>query len=127
MAFEYKLEYVYQDETPADASVYIQMKRNTPIYQGRIAKEDYDILEDEEKNEFLTELFNIAGVVEISTQAYRIWVMKSPVFNWSDVLLPMLTYLTEYYGEDGYSDLPGSANPDGTGFTLESMNSRRPV
>lgn len=125
MALDYKLEFSYNESSPSDPSVYIQLRRNTPVYQEHIDKEDYDILGDGNKHEFLTGLFNISGVVELSTRAYRIWLMKSPVFTWSEVLLPVLTFLADYYGEDELNQLPGSANPDGTGFTLEGPNQRR--
>lgn len=127
MAFEYKLEFSYDETTPSDSSVYIQMRRNTPVYQGHITKEDYDVLDDTLKNAFLTGLFNISGVVELSTKAYRIWVMKSPVFNWQEVLEPLLYYVANFYGESRITALPGSAMIDGTGFKIESPIQRRKI
>lgn len=125
--FFYKLEFVFDDTAPGDASVFIQMRNNPPIYQDHITKEEYDILPDEEKNDFLTHLFAFAGVVELSTKAYRIWLMKSPVYHWDEVLVPILYYLTAYYSYDTYEALPGSANVDGTGLTLSSPNNRRKI
>lgn len=127
MSLFVKLEYVYDDETPADASVFIHLRRNPPIYQAHIDKEDYDILPDEEKNEFLTALFVIAGVTELSTSAYRIWLMKSPVYLWSEIIPPVLEYLRSYYSEADIQFLPGSANVDGTGFTLDKPGQRRKI
>src|SRR4051812_15596106 len=114
--FLYKLEFIYDDGSPADASVFIQMRDNVPIYQAHIAKEDYDVLPDDQKNDFLTHLFNIAGVVELSTKAYRIWMMKSPVYSWEEILLPTLTYLVDYFHYDDYAELPGSGKPNGVAF-----------
>jgi hypothetical protein len=127
VAFDYKLEFSYNESTPSDSSVYIQMRRNTPVYQAHIDKEDYDILSDELKHEFLTGLFNISGVVELSTKAYRIWLMKSPVFSWEEVLLPVLYFTANYYGESTISELPGSASPNGTGFKLNTPVQRRKI
>ena len=127
MAFEYKLEFTYDETTPSDSSVYIQMRRNTPIYQSHITKEDYDVLPDIQKNAFLTGLFNISGVVELSTKAYRIWVMKSPVFNWEEVLTPLLYYVANFYGESAITSLPGSAMIDGSGFKIDAVIQRRKI
>lgn len=125
--FKYKLEFFYDESSPSDASVYIHMRDNPPIYQEHIDKEEYDILPAEQKHEFLTEIFNISGVTELSTKAYRVWLMKSPVFTWEEVLLPTLHYMKGYYSYDGIEPLPGSANVDGTGLTLSGPNNRRKI
>lgn len=125
--FPFRLEFLYNDSTPSDASVYIQMRDNPPIYQKHITKEDYDILPTASKNDFLTGIFEVAGVTELSTGAYRVWLMKSPVYTWAEVLLPVLTFIGEGYGYSGLNPLPGSAQPDGTGFTLSSVDNRRSV
>jgi hypothetical protein len=127
MALDYKLEYVYDNSTPWDSSVFIHLRFNTPVYQDHINKEDYDILPVEKKHEFLTGLFNIAGVTELSTKAYRIWLMKSPVYSWQEVLEPVLYYLLFWYQESEFNKLPGSANTDGTGLTLEGPVNRRKI
>jgi hypothetical protein len=123
----YKLEYVFDDSTAADESVFIHIRDNPPIYQSRITKESYDILPEEEKNEFLTQIFNMAGVTELSSKAYRLWVMKSPVYNWKEVMDPSIDYLRTFFGHTDTQSLPGSANTDGTGFKLDSINNRRKV
>lgn len=125
MALSYKLEYVFDDTRPSDSSVYIHLRENPPRYMPHIDKEDYDILEDDEKHEFLDSLFNIAGVTELSSRAYRLWIMKSPSYNWREVLEPVLAYLASYFGESGYESQPGSANVDGTGFTVATTKNRR--
>lgn len=119
MALQYKLEYLKDETQPEDMSVFIQLRRNTPIYQERINKEDYDVLSDGLKHEFLTGLFNIGGVVEVSTKAYRVWISKSPTFTWDEVLNPLLFYMKEYFEEDSLEKMQGS------GVTLTSVNDRR--
>lgn len=121
----YKLEYTFDDTTRSDSSVFIHFKQNVPIYQTRIDKEDYDI--SITKHPFLTGLFNISGVTELSTKAYRIWLMKSPIFSWEEVLYPVLWYCAFWYQHDSLAQLPGSANPDGTGFTLPDPKQRRKI
>lgn len=125
--FYFKLEFVFDDTAPADASVFIQLRDNPPIYQAHTTKEEYDILDESEKNEFLTTLFEMAGVVELATSAYRIWLMKSPAYNWEEVLDPIVHYLMSYFEYDDLQTLPGSANIDGTGLTLGSINQRRRI
>ena len=103
------------------------MRLNTPVYQAHIDKEDYDVLDEGLKHEFLTGIFNISGVVELSTKAYRIWLMKSPVFTWEEILLPVLYFTANYYGEGTISELPGSASPNGSGFQLGAPAQRRKI
>lgn len=126
MALDYKLEFAYDNTTAADASVFIHLKHNPPIYQERIDKEDYDILDAELQHEFLVNILSIAGVTEISSRAYRIWIMKSPAYSWEDIIEPTLYYMKNWFGEDSINPLPGSANTDGTGgITLSDINQRR--
>ena len=121
----YRLEYTYDDKIRSDTSVFIHLRQNTPIYQSRIDKEDYDITS--QKHPFLTGLFNIAGVTEISTKAYRVWLMKSPIYTWEEVLYPVLWFIAYWYQHDSLAQLPGSANPDGTGFVLPDPTQRRKI
>jgi hypothetical protein len=127
MAFEYKLEYFFDDNTPGDQSVFLHMKANPPVYMDRTNKEDYDILSDGEKHEFLTNIFDTAGVVEVSCKAYRLWIMKSPAYSWSTITTTIIEYLMTYYEETESSALPGSAMLDGTGFYLTKANQRRRI
>lgn len=125
--FPYKLEFIFDDTSPSDSSVFIQMRDNPPIYMVHTNKEDYDIIDDDLKNPFITALFNIAGISEMSIKSYRIWIMKSPVYSWTEVLGPVLAYLSEFYEYVGTESLPGSGNIDGTGLQLSSANNRRKI
>jgi len=125
MALEYKLEF----NTPsgaADDSVYIHL-RVDPVYRTRIGKEAYSLLDAADKQPLITELFDIAGVVEISTKAHRVWLMKSPIFSWQEVLQPVLFLLRDRFGETSISPLPGSAEIDGSGLRLDSDTNRRTI
>ena len=122
---QYKLEYNWDDTDPADAGVYVQLRDNVPVYRSHTDKEVYDVLPEEEKHPWLTGLFNIAGVTELSSRAYRVWLMKSPVYSWQEVLLPTLSFMRDWFSYDGLEELPGSAKPDGAGFTLSDPKNRR--
>lgn len=125
--FQYKLEFVYDNTASSDSAVYIQMRDNPPVYQEHVTKEDYDVLQNELKHEFLTTIIQIAGITEMSVKAYRVWVMKSPAYNWEEILTPLLFYFMSYYQYDSLKPLPGSGNLDGTGLTLDQSINRRKI
>lgn len=127
MALFYKLEYLTDESENADDAVYIHYRFNPPFYLAHIDKEEYDILPDEEKHEFATVLFNIQGVVELSLKAYRIWLMKSPIYTWQEVIDPVLAYITFYHGEDEAIAIQGSADVNGKGSRLKKVNERRDI
>jgi hypothetical protein len=125
MALQYKLEF----NTPSgssDDSVYIHLRQD-PVFQTRIGKESYTALPDDQKQVLITELFDVPGVVELSTKATRLWLMKSPIFSWQEVIQPVLFILRDSFGETSIESLPGSAFIDGTGFRLTSDTSRRTI
>ena len=125
MALQYKLEPIYEGGSPADDSIFIQLRYNPPVYRSRTDKEDYDVLPEEEKHPFLTMLYNVAGVTEVSCRAYRVWVMKSPVYSWQEVLTPTLHLMKDWFSEDSLEPLPGSAELDGKGARLDNVDQRR--
>lgn len=125
MPLQYKLEF----NTPrgaSDESVYIHLRQD-PVFQTRIGKESYSVLPDEQKKDLITEIFDVPGVVELSAKATRIWLMKSPVFSWQEIIQPVLFILRDHFGESEIASLPGSAFIDGSGFRLVSDTSRRTI
>jgi hypothetical protein len=118
-AFQYKLEYLKDDELPQDPAVFIHLRVNTPIYMTKIKKENYDI--GTFKHDWMTGIFNIGGVVEAASQAYRVWLMKSPVFQWDEVIPPLIWFMADYLGLSPIQELPGS------GITLNAVTDRRPT
>ena len=133
MTFLYKLEYCYDKDTPADSADYIHMRVEPPTYRKEIGKEAYSALPEGEKHPFIDGLFQIPGVVEVSSTAYRVWIMKSPVYSWEEVNTAVLNYIMDYLGEATMKEIPGSAAVDGLftsptaagGFTLNSPVNRR--
>jgi hypothetical protein len=117
MVLQYKLEYYKNDNEPEDDSVYIHIRRNTPIYQNKIDKETYEL--GANRNDWMDGIFNIGGIVEASSRAYRLWVSKSPIWEWDEVLPPLLYFMKDYLEEDSLEELPGS------GISLNSSHDRR--
>ena len=117
MALQYKLEFLKNDTTSADSGVYIHLRQNVPIYVRQITKESYET--GSNLSEWMTGIFNIGGVTDASSLAYRVWVVKSPVFTWDEVITPLLYFIMDYLGEKTLEELPGS------GITLNSATDRR--
>ena len=110
MALKFSLEY----SSATQDAVYIDLRDNPSIFQDRISKEKYDSLPIAEKDDFLTDIFNISGVVEFATQAYMMWLMKSIQFDWEEVLETVLFITSVDLGESGaLEELEGSASIEG--------------
>lgn len=119
----YRIEFSQDENTRSDSAAYIHIRQIPPIYQTAIDKEDYET--SLTKHPFITGIFNISGVCELSVKAYRIWLVKSPIFTWQEVLTPVLLYLANWFQNDSIVALPGSADLDGKGFVLPSPLQRR--
>lgn len=125
MALKYKIEYILPSG-PSDDSVYIHIKEDEcDSHQERIGKEDY--CDSTDKKTLIDSLFEVEGVVEVSVKAYRVWIMKSPIYNWEEIILPVLYVLRDHFGETSISPLPGSAEIDGSGLRIPSENDRRAI
>lgn len=125
MALDYRLEYIYLEE--GDDSVFIHTRQDPSAYQDRIGKEDYNALEASEKSNWVTALFGVAGVVELSSKTHRVWIMKSPVYEWDEVIDGVLAAMKTELSETELNELPGSANKDGSGARLASKDFRRDI
>ena len=127
MSLMYKLEYIYDSGAPSDCAVFIHLRDAPPVYLAHITKEDYDWLDSSLKNDFASGLLNVAGLTEISIKAYRVWLMKSPVYTWEEVLIPVLYFIAESLGKSGIFAIQGSADYTGSGFTVPSQSQRRKI
>jgi hypothetical protein len=73
-----------------------------------IAHHDYPLL--------TFHLFQQPGVVALDVRYDQVWVMKSPVFMWFDVMTSLLGVLGQGFGS--LIELPGSADVFGSGKRL---------
>lgn len=109
MPLQFKLEWFRDGETPTQEGAFLHFKVDVPCYMDLITKEEYEELEEDEKCEFITSLFNIPGVVEISSKAYRLYIIKAELFDWSSVLTNVFgSVLLPTFNESTTQELPGS-------------------
>jgi hypothetical protein len=84
----YSLEFIKDDTQPSDEAVFIQLQTELPVFVAKTKKEDYQWDEA-----FLTGIFNIDGIVTVSLQSFRVYVEKSNLFSWEEILSPLIEYL----------------------------------
>lgn len=104
---DFKLEY-FKGDTASDEGVYIQLRSNPSGFIKLVSREEYNLLAEEDLVTIVTALFACPGVVRVAVQAYRVWIEKSPVFGWSEVLGPVIEQLRIDTGQLGVNELPGS-------------------
>lgn len=125
MALKYKLEY-NKKGTVSDDSCYIHLRVDPRgYYRFQIGKESYDALDSADQDAFSNGLFNIPGVEEISVTAYRVWIMKSPVYEWLEVNTGVLEFIKTFFNQDSLEEIQGSAKIKGDGLRLISEIDRR--
>jgi hypothetical protein len=120
MAFDlvFKLEYFKGIGGASDEGVFIQLKTDVPAYCSKIGKEEY-VNGGGDPSDFMDGIFAVPGVVVASSQAFRVYVEKSPLFTWSEVLGPLLEFIRVQVGADNLQEATGSPT------TLGSENDRR--
>ena len=116
-AFQYKLEYIKNDASQEDEGCFIHIKGTIPVYMNKISKETYAL--GNFTHPWMTGILNVEGVVSAASQAYRVFVEKSPIYQWSDIIPPLLTFMSNFLSESPIVELPGS------GVRLQSINDRR--
>ena len=114
----YKLEYV--QKPLSDPGVMMHIRSDVPAYQDLISREDYFAADNTvNQTAFITSLFYLPGVVQVSSKAYRVYVEKSPVYTWNEVLGPLFSTVSSATSHTGTAELAAS------GITLESITERR--
>lgn len=103
---EYRREFLKDEEDASNESVYLQLKQSPArdYWIERIRKQDYE----ETTNDLADLLFAIDGITELSIQPFRVWLSKSPVFNFEEIIADVLDVLQTNLGLDGQEELFGS-------------------
>jgi hypothetical protein len=119
MSFDllFKLEYFKGLGGASDEGVFIQLKTELPAYMPKTSKEKY--YESAERTAFTDGIFAIPGIVTAASNSFRVYVEKSPIFTWSQILGPLLTHIRISVGADSLIEAPGSP------LTLTTENDRR--
>lgn len=114
MALRYQVEFFQgYNGKPSDEGCYIQLRTDVPSYTKKIGKEEFDGSDD-----FIQALFDVDGVVAVSTTAFRVYIEKSPAFSWDEVINPSIEAIRDATSQTGVEEI---APPQ----YLENKNSRR--
>jgi hypothetical protein len=95
----YSLEFV-KDSQPSDPGVFIQLQTELPEFLDKVYLEDYD-----NSSNLADGVFAIEGIVCVAAQSFRLYVEKSPIFDWEEVLNPLIEYLRRYYNVGNVMEL----------------------
>lgn len=114
MALQYQLEFFQgYNGKPSDEGCFIQLRTDVPSYTKKIGKEEFD-----DSDDFIKALFDVDGVVSVSTTAFRVYIEKSPAFSWDEVINPVIEAIRDSVSATGVSQI---APPQ----ILDNKNSRR--
>jgi hypothetical protein len=119
MSFDllFKLEYFKGLGGASDEGVFVQLKTEVPVYMSKTTKEAY--YELGETSDFMDGIFAIPGVVIAASNSFRVYIEKSPIFTWSEILGPLLEHIRVSVGADSLIEAAGSPT------TLTTENDRR--
>jgi hypothetical protein len=120
MAFNlvFKLEYFKGVGGASDEGCFVQLKTDVPAYCSKISKEEY-VNGGGNPSDFMDGIFAIAGITVAGSGAFRVYVEKSPLFTWSEILGPLMEFIRVQVGAIALEEAAGSPT------TLVSENDRR--
>ena len=104
---EYRLEYFQgYGEKATDDGVFIHLRTDVPAYIDYTNKEAFTAEDEAENNDdedptpmnaegddtssFIEAIFNTPGVVAAACHSHRIYIEKSPAFQWAEVINPVV-------------------------------------
>jgi len=114
----FKLEYFKGIGGASDEGVFIQLKTEVPAFQSKIRKEEY-FSASTTPSAFMNGIFLVPGVVVAASNSFRVYLEKSPLFNWSQVLGPVMEFIRVAVGATNLEEASGSPT------TLSTRNDRR--
>ncbi len=102
----YRIEFLKVDGEPSNEALFFQFRQSPKRehWLDRVRKQDYGL----GSNVLADSIFLVAGVTELSIQPFRIWISKSPAYNWSEIILPVGVATAATLGLDDPVELPGS-------------------
>jgi hypothetical protein len=118
-ALGYKLEFFHNGNGEAsDEGCFVQLRSDVSAYTTLVSKEAY-ATGTGTTSELATTIFAIPGIVRLALQGFRVYVEKSPAFEWNEITPDLLTVLMNDTGCNSLNELPGS------GLVLDSQYARR--
>lgn len=105
---DYRLEYVKIDNH--DDGVFVHVRTDVPEYRSFVYRDDYFVGADDVRTGFFNGVMNTPGVTGGASQAFRLYITKSPVFSWSEILGPIMEWLKTNVTADGLNELYDSGN-----------------
>jgi len=105
-ALYYRLEYFKDDKDASNEAVYLQLRGspNADDWIDRTRKQDYV----EATSGLADAIFEVAGITELSIQPFRVWLSKSPIYSFEEILPTVLFLIQDSLGLTSAEELPGS-------------------
>jgi hypothetical protein len=115
---DYRIEYVKFNNH--DDGVFVHFRTDLPEYRSFVYRDDYFIGSDDVRTAFFNGIMNTPGVTACASQAFRLYLEKSPVFSWAEVLGPVMEWIRASVSATALNELFDSGN-------LVQPVDRRPV
>lgn len=108
MSLQFKIEYTKDNSKPSAVGAYIHIRKEPPVFQDLISKEEFFSQPEGNRNEFLLSLFLVPGVVDVACRSYCVYIGKGELFDWNTVLTSVIQILLPAVGESSVLEMPGS-------------------
>ena len=105
-ALYYRAEFLKDEITASNEAVFLQLRGSPQAddWMDRTRKQDYvdgtSVLADA--------IFGVAGVTELSIQPFRVWMSKSPIYSFEEIIPTVLFLIQDNLGLTSNEELPGS-------------------
>ena len=105
-ALYYRSEFLKDDNNASNEAVYLQLRGSPQAddWMDSTRKQDYEygtsVLADA--------IFGVAGVTELSIQPFRVWMSKSPIYSFEEIIPTVLFLIQDSLGLTSNEELPGS-------------------
>jgi hypothetical protein len=116
---KYKVEYLKDDKKLGDEGALLHVTPDVGTYRSYVTREEYMCMDPDLQSAFMDSIFAVEGVVAAASQANRIFIEKSPIFTWDEVVTPVLEAARVMTSTLDVEELPGS------GVNLGDTKNRR--
>lgn len=102
----YRAEFLKDESSSSNEAVFLQL-RGSPFAEDwieRVRKQDYL----DGTSALADAILGVAGVTELSIQPFRVWLSKSPIYSFDEILPTVLFLIQDSLGLTDVEELPGS-------------------